>query len=93
MKVEGQEEDPRRRFDEEGPSTSYHQRRRRPENHRSTIPTLSEESGRYRNEEGNEPNTHEALSLYLEEYKAEFRAFKEKLTLQQFFKIKEERGS
>ena len=43
MKKEGQKEDPRRRFEEEVPSTSYQQIRKL--------------------------ETHETLSLYLEEYK------------------------
>ena len=34
MKKERQRKDPRRRFEEEGPSTSY-QQRRKPENHKS----------------------------------------------------------
>ena len=90
MKEEEQREDPRRRSDEE--STSY-QQQERPQNprspHRSTMPTFFEEGERYRSEERNEPETHETLSLYLEEYKAQSRAFKEKLTLQQFFQIRE----
>ena len=57
------------------------------------MPTFFGEGERCINEERNEPETHETLSLYLEEYKAQSRAFKEKLNLQQFFKIKEERGS
>ena len=73
MKEERKKEDPRRRCDEEGLSTSY-QQRRKPENpispHRSTIPTFFGEGERCRNEERNEPETHETLSLYLEEYKA-----------------------
>ena len=96
MKEARQKEDPRRRCDEEGPNTSY-QQRRKPENprspHRSTMPTFVKEGEECRNEGGNEPETHETLSLYLEEYKAQSREFKEKLTLQKFFKIKEERGS
>ena len=96
MKNEGQKEYPRRICDEEGPSTSYQQRRKLENpryHHRSTMPTFLGEGERCRNEERNEPETHETLILYLEEYKAQSRAFKEKLTLQQFFKIKEERGS
>ena len=96
IRKEGQREDPRRICDEEGPRTSY-QRRRKLENprspHRSTMPTFFEEGERYRSEERNETETHETLSLYLEEYKEQSRAFKEKLTLQQFFQIREERGS
>ena len=57
------------------------------------MPTLFGEGERCRNEERNEPETHETLFLYLEEYKAQSREIKEKITLQQFFKIKEERGS
>ena len=53
MKKEGQKEDPRRIFDEEGPNTSY-QQRRKPENHRSphrsTMPTFFGEGERCRNE-------------------------------------------
>ena len=52
MKRENENEDPRRIFDEEGPSTSY-QQRRKSENprsiHRSTMPTFFEEGVRYRN--------------------------------------------
>ena len=96
MKEERKQEDPRRRLDEEDPSTSY-QQRRKPENHRSpqrsTMPTFFGEGERCRDEERREPRTHETLSLYLEEYKAQYRAFKEILTLQSFFQIKEERGS
>ena len=96
MKGESQRKDPRRRFEEEGPSTSY-QQKRKPEDHRSphrsTMPTLFEEGERYRNEERKEPKTHETLSLYLKEYKAQSRAFKEELTLQHFFQMKEERRS
>ena len=70
MKGERKWKDPRRRFDEEGPSTSY-QQKRRPKNHRSphrsTMLTFFEEGERYRNEERREPETHETLSLYLEE--------------------------
>ena len=70
MKTKRKKEDPRTRFEEEGPSTSY-QQKRRPENHRSphrsTMPTFSEEGERYRNEERREPTTHETLSLYLKE--------------------------
>ena len=91
MKRVRQREDPRRIFDEEGPSTSY-QQQRKPENHRSNMPTFFEEGEWYINEERRKPETHETLSLYLEDYKAQSRAFKEKLTLQKFFKIKEERG-
>ena len=86
MKEEEQEEDPRSRSDEE--STSYQQQRRleNPRSpHRSTIPTFFEEGERYTSEEKNELETHETLSLYLEEYKSHSRAFKEKITLQQFF--------
>ena len=54
MKKEGQKEDPRRRCDNEGPSTSY-QQRRKPENtrspHRSTMPTFFEEGDRNRSNE------------------------------------------
>ena len=57
------------------------------------MPTFFEGGERYRNEERREPETHETLSLYLEEYKAQSRAFKEILTLQKFFQIKDERGS
>ena len=59
------------------------------------MPTFFEECEWYSREERRnmELETHETLSLYLEEYKAQYRAFKEKLTLQKFFKIKEERGS
>ena len=53
------------------------------------MPTYSEEGERYRNEERREPETHETLSLYLEEYKEQSRAFKESLTLQEFFELKE----
>ena len=42
---------------------------------------LSLKKVRDRSEKRNEPETHETLSLYLEEYKVESRAFKEKLTL------------
>ena len=53
MNNEGQKEDPRRRLDEEDPSTSY-QQRRKPENtrspHRSTLPTLFGEGERCINE-------------------------------------------
>ena len=49
-KRERQKEDPRRRFEEEGPSTSY-QQQRKPENHRyphrSTMPTFFEEGEWY----------------------------------------------
>ena len=83
MKKEGKKEDPRRRCDEE--STSY-QQQRRPENprspHRSTMPTFFEEGERYINEERRKPKTHETLNMYLEEYKAQSRAFKESVTLQ-----------
>ena len=53
MKEGRQKEDPRRRCDEEGPNTSYQQRRelenpRSP--HRSTMPTFFEEGEGYRNE-------------------------------------------
>ena len=76
MKEDRQKEGPRRRCDEEGPNTSY-QQRRKPENprspHRSTMPTFFGEVKRCRNEERNEPKTHETLSLYLEEYKAQSR--------------------
>ena len=68
MEEERQREDPRRICDEE--STSY-QQKIRPKNprypHRSTMPTLFEEGERYINEERNEPETHETLSLYLKE--------------------------
>ena len=81
---------PRRKSDED---STFYQQQRRPKNprspHKSTMPTFFEEGERYRSEEWNEPKTHETLSLYLEEYKAQSRAFKEKLTLQQFFQIKE----
>ena len=70
MKKERQRKDRRRRFEEEGPSTSY-QQKRKPENHRSPhrpiMPTLSKEGERYRNEERRELETHETLILYLEE--------------------------
>ena len=91
MKEEEQREDPRSISDEE--NTSYQQQRRLKNHgspHRTTMPTFFEEGERYRNEEINEPETHETLSLYLEEYKAYSIEFKEKLTLQQLFKIKEE---
>ena len=94
MKEEEQREDSRRRSDEE--STSYQQQRRleNPRSpHRSTMPTFFEEGERYRSEEWHELETHETLSLYLEEYKSKSRDFKEKLTLQQFFHIREERES
>ena len=56
MKKEGQKEDPIRRCDEEGPNTSY-QQRRKPKNprspHRSTMPTFFEEDESYRSEERN----------------------------------------
>ena len=46
MKIERKKEDPRIIFEEEGPSTSY-QQKRKPENHRSphrsTMPTFFEE--------------------------------------------------
>ena len=96
MQKEGLNEDPRRRCDKEGPSTSYQQRRKL-ESPRSlqryTMPTLFGEGERCIKEERIEPETHETLTLYLEEYKQQSREFKEKLTLQLFFKIKEERGS
>ena len=57
------------------------------------MPTLFEEDERYIIEEREEPKTHETLSLYLEEYKAQSTTFKKRLALQQFFQIKEERGS
>ena len=57
------------------------------------MPAFFEEGERYRNEERREPETHETLILYLEEYKAQSRAFKESLTLQEFFELKEERRS
>jgi len=57
------------------------------------VPTFFEEGERYRNEGRNELETHETLNFYLEEYKAHSNAFKEKLTLQQLFQIREERGS
>ena len=73
MKRERQKGDPRRIFYEEGPSTSY-QQRRKPENyispHRYTMPTFFGEGARYRNDERRKLETHEALSLYVEEYKA-----------------------
>ena len=54
IKKEGHKEDTRRRFDEEGLSNSYQQRRKE-ENHRTphryTMPNFSEEGERYRNEE------------------------------------------
>ena len=72
MKRERKKEYLRRIFDEEGLSTSY-QQKREPENHisphRSTIPNFSEEGEWYRNKGKKEPETHETLSLYLEEYK------------------------
>ena len=46
------------------------------------MATLFEEGEWYNNEEIREPETHETLSLYLEEYKSQSRAFKESLTLQ-----------
>ena len=53
MKKEGQKEDPRRICDDEGPSTSY-QQRRKPENHISpqisTMPTFFGEGEAYNNE-------------------------------------------
>ena len=85
MKKERQRKDTRRRIEEEGPSTSY-QQKRKSENHRSphrsTMPTFFEEGDRYRKGERREPEIHETLSLYLEEYKEHSRAFKESLTLQ-----------
>ena len=90
MKKERQKENPRRRFDKEGSITSY-QQKIKPENHRSphrsTMPTFFEEGEWYRNEERRnmELETHEALSLYLEEYKGQSRGFKDILTLQEFF--------
>ena len=70
MKRERQRKDPIRILDEEGLITSYQQQRRQ-ENlrppHRSTVPTFFEEGEWYRNEEIREPETHETLSLYLEE--------------------------
>ena len=96
MKEERQKEDPIRRCDEEGPNTSYQQRRKLESHrspHRSTMPTFFEEGEGCINEGRNEPETHETLNLYLEEYKAHSRAFKEKLTLQKFVETKEERGS
>ena len=96
MKKESQKEDPRRRFDEEGPRTSY-QQKRRPEYHRSphryTMPTFLEEGESCRKEERREPENHETLSIYLEVYKAQSRSFKEILSLQEFFELKEERRS
>ena len=83
-------EDPRSRSVEE--ITSY-QKQRTPENprspHISTMPTFFEEAERYGSEEMNEAETHETLNIYLREYKAQSRDFKEKLTLQQFFQIRE----
>ena len=68
MKEEEHRKYPRSRSDEE--STSY-QQQRRPENprspHRSTMPTFFEEGERCRNEERNEPETHETLNIYFEE--------------------------
>ena len=62
MKKERQKKDPRRIFEEEGPSTSYQQQRRL-ENykspHRSTMPTFFEEGERYRSKGRNEPKTHD----------------------------------
>ena len=70
MKKERQKEDPRRRFDEEGPSTSYQQQRRL-ENHRSPhryiMPTFLGEGEWYRNELIRKLETHETLILYIEE--------------------------
>ena len=66
MKKEGQKEDARIRCDEEGPSTSYQQRRKleNPRSpHRSTMPTFFGEGERCRNEERNELETHETLSV------------------------------
>ena len=76
MKREMQKEDPRRGFDEEGPSTSYQQETRAKNHrspHRSTMPTFFEEGEWYSHEERRnmELETHETLSLYLEEYKAQ----------------------
>ena len=66
MKEERQKEDPRRRCDEEGPNTSYQQRRKL-ENlrspHISTMPTFFEEGKWCRNEGMNEPETHETQSI------------------------------
>ena len=52
------------------------------------MPTLFGEGERYKNEERNELETHGTPNIYLVEYKDQSRAFNEKLTLQQFFKIK-----
>ena len=53
MNNEGQKEDPRRIFDEEGPSTSY-QQQRKPESHRSphrsTMPMFFQEGEWYSHE-------------------------------------------
>ena len=57
------------------------------------MPSFFEEGKRYRNEGRREPETHETLSLYLEEDKAQSRSFKESLTLQELFELKEERRS
>ena len=57
------------------------------------MPTFFEEGEGCRNEGRNEPETHEILSLYIKEYKAQSRAFRENLTLQRFFKLNEERRS
>ena len=80
MKRERQRKDTRIRLDEEGPSISYQQQRKL-ENHKSTMPTFFEGGEMYRNEEIRGPETHETLSLYLEEYNEQYRAFKERLTL------------
>ena len=91
IKRERQKEDPRRIFDEEHPSTSYHQKRKLENHrspHRSNMPTFFEEFEWYWNEERRKHETHETLSLCLEQYKALSRAFKGSLTLQQFFQIK-----
>ena len=70
MKEEEQEEDLRSRSDE---GSSSYQQQRRLENsispHRSTMPTFFGEGERCRNEERKEPETHETLSMYIEEYR------------------------
>ena len=88
MKKRSQRKDTRRIFEEEGPSTSYQQKRKL-KNHRSphisVVATSFEEGESYVNEEIREPETHETLNLYLEEYKEQSRDFKESLTLQEIF--------
>ena len=78
--------------DEEGPCTSYQQKKnlvlhRAPKKH--TMPFPFEEEDKRHGDGGH--LDHEILSEYLAEYKSQPRAFKENLTLPQFIQLKGER--